>query len=165
MICPLHFVGPGAKYPSCGSASALPPPSLGVSSLDLGRWRASGLFFALGACCPSLPWDRGRLARPVLLPPQGRTAREERAERPRSQGREGAPKALRDTHSGFRHLAIELCAMRWHLLRRGNTLVAVARCGRFLPRLGPLAMLVALFLCEPIPQPTYRDAVPARQSR
>jgi len=65
MICPLHFVRPGAKYPSCGSASALPPPSLGVSSLDLGRWRASGLFFdsIRGCCRSSLPWDRGRLAR------------------------------------------------------------------------------------------------------
>src|SRR6266478_7219684 len=49
MIRPLHFVRPDAKYSSCGSASALPPPSLGVSSLDLGRWRASGLFFVLGA--------------------------------------------------------------------------------------------------------------------
>src|SRR5215468_7810660 len=45
MICLLHFSRPDAKYPSCGSAFALPPPSLGVSSLDLGRWRASGLFF------------------------------------------------------------------------------------------------------------------------
>src|SRR5258707_8422980 len=114
MIGRLHFVGPGAKYPSCGSASGLPPPSLGVSSLDLGRWRASGLFF-----------DSGMF---------------------RSGDR--APKALRDTHSGCRHLAIELCAMRWHLLRRGNTLVAVARCGRFLPRLGSLAELVTLFLYE-----------------
>jgi hypothetical protein len=57
-------------------------------------------------------------------------------------------KALREAHSGCRHLAIELCAMRWHLLRRGNALVVAARCGRFLPRLGSLAALVTLFLYE-----------------
>jgi hypothetical protein len=44
MICLLHFAQPGDMYPPCGSAFALPPPSLGVSSLDLGRWHASGLF-------------------------------------------------------------------------------------------------------------------------
>src|SRR6266436_8203232 len=56
MICLLHFGRPDAKYPSCGSASALPPPSLGVSSLDLGRWRASGLFFDSGMSpLPTLP--------------------------------------------------------------------------------------------------------------
>src|SRR5258708_32114426 len=120
MICPLHFVQPDARYPACGSASALPPPSLGVSSLDLGRWRASGLFF-----------DSGMFAR--VIEPQT---------------------ALREAHSGCRHLAIELCAMRWHLLRRGNALVAAARCGRFLPRLGPLATLVALFLYEDLLPPT-----------
>src|SRR6266852_3775498 len=127
MICLLHFAGPGAKYPSCGSASALPPPSLGVSSLDLGRWRASGLFLIQHA---------------------------------RSGDR--APKALRGTHSGCRRLAIELCAMRWHLLRRGNTFVAVARCGRFLPRLGSLAVLVTLFLnqdllCPSDPRGLFRS--------
>src|SRR5258706_5847258 len=99
MICLLHFGRPDAKYPSCGSASAFPPPSLGVSSLDLGRWRASGLFFDSGLSPPSLHRMRGR------------------------EG--GCQKALRDTHGGCRHLAIELCALRWHLLRRGNALVAV----------------------------------------
>jgi len=52
MICLLHFSRPDAKYRSCGSAFALPPPSLGVSSLDLGRWRASGLFFDSEALLP-----------------------------------------------------------------------------------------------------------------
>src|ERR1700722_20254429 len=43
---PLRFVQRGRILLRCGSASALPLPSLGVSSLDLGRLLiASGPFF------------------------------------------------------------------------------------------------------------------------
>jgi hypothetical protein len=91
MICPLHFGRPGAKYPSCGSASALPPPSLGVSSLDLGRWRASGLFFVLGHGAP-YPGTAGVSPALFLLPPARSDGKGKRAGRPRSQGREGCRK-------------------------------------------------------------------------
>ena len=50
MICLLHFGRPGAKYVVCGSAFALPPPSLGVSSLDLGRLQCERPFFFSGIC-------------------------------------------------------------------------------------------------------------------
>src|SRR5215475_11288713 len=109
--------------PPCGSASALPPPSLGVSSLDLGRWRASGLFF--DSTCFSIP-----RAAPRYLPDV--------------PGREPCGPRM----AAAVILAIEICATRWHLLRRGNAFVAAARCGRFLPRLGSLATLVTLFLSE-----------------
>jgi hypothetical protein len=92
---PCNLCGPMPSNHPCGSAFALPPPSLGVSSLDLGRWSASGLFFDSGLFPPILP----------------------------ALGPGGATTALRNTHSGCRHLAIELCAARWHLLRRGNALL------------------------------------------
>src|SRR6266849_9723040 len=73
------------------------------------------------------------------------------------------PTALRATHSGCRHLAIELCATRWHLLRCGNLSLPLPIVGRFLPRLGSLAMLVTLFLesrlvaPSPTPPPHERE--------
>jgi hypothetical protein len=59
---PLHFVQRGRILLRCGSALALSLPSLGVSSLDLGRlptqaalfsWRGHFLFLARSSSCAS----------------------------------------------------------------------------------------------------------------
>jgi hypothetical protein len=75
-------------YRACGDAFALPPPSLGVSSLDLGRWHASGLFL---------------LGRKGLVCLSGRSLA-------RTMG--GDHEGLRKAHGRYRHFAIEFCALR-----------------------------------------------------
>ena len=85
-------------YLACGDAPALPPPSLGVSSLDLGRWHASGLFLlrerrVFRALTPRLRCGRATPPREAL------------------PGME-ALRALRYAHSRYRHFAVEFCAPR-----------------------------------------------------